>query len=436
MLNVASTESFEVVREQFFRSYLANAVAKGLPPAVVANPAGSVPSENNASTFAEPVLDAWQKSAKEFATALPGICKHYAHFNTAMRDAVAKQIEQALKQPGTPYERVGYVLDWFKEWRLEERKQAGVHPKHTFDTQHAKLQDAMTAMVLNVAYAMIAEDKHAPAEAFHVLRSQPKSAMCNEPTPALTHPEQSCNYTPYPGRGQAKREKAREVWAKNSQKYREQLEHASPWSIVIDWSWKRTLCFSEGNTVTSKTVPPVYTLAKYLLVADEKTWSREHVCDALIMEKTFSPPGILAQSGLDIGLAPRSTMDIERYEAWWKEQERNSAKDWRYIRRNSLMLSRHGSLDNITVGDAVARLRKFGPGEVVNGAFAYEDPEIKALLLERIQPDLGKQYTTLKQVEDSMGDMPDVIIESLQATLSQKQKAHTGPELDVGNLFG
>ena len=83
MLNVASTESFEVVREQFFRSYLANAVAKGLPPAVVANPAGSVPSENNASTFAEPVLDAWQKSAKEFATALPGICKHYAHFNTA-----------------------------------------------------------------------------------------------------------------------------------------------------------------------------------------------------------------------------------------------------------------------------------------------------------------------------------------------------------------
>lgn len=431
MLNVASTESFEVVREQFFKSYLHKAVSSGpnTPLTMAAGPDGSIPEP-------EAILTPWEQAAHNFSGILPGVCKTYAGPSLADDNERIKQIEAVLKKPGTPYEKVGFVLAWFKEWRLEKRKQAGKHPKNSFDTRHDKLQDAMTALVLDVSYAMIAEDRHAPAQALHVLRSQPKNTFGNDPVPALVKPSQSCHYAPYTGKNKRPQEQQedREKWIANSQKYREQLEHASPWTIAIDWDWKNQLCFYEGRAVNSKSVPPLYTLGKYFLVADETTWNRQHVCDALVMEKTLGNSGDF-QSGLELGLAARPTMDVAAYESWWKEQERSSAKDWRYIRRSSVMLTHGTNLEKITVGDAVARLKKFGPGEVVNGAFAYEDSDIKALLLERIQPELGKKFITLKTLEETLGHMPDVIIETLTSSLQKKQIAHTEQEPGMSHLF-
>lgn len=457
MLNVASTESFAVVRDQFFKSYLSNAVAQGpntpYPKIPIAQqgpqPAeGSEedgPSLNQKMYPPEHIQTPWEKAARHFAGMMPGISKYYAGSGWSDSNDRYEQVLAQLQKPGTPYEKVGHVLSWFKEWRSAQRKIHKRHPNDGYDTQHDKLQDAMTQLLLDTSYAMIADSGHAPAQALHILRSQPKSAVCNDPTPALDKPTSGHHYATYHGghyatyhggKRQEAREKWRQDWLARSQTYKEQLEHASPWTIAIDFSWKRTLCFAEGSTVKTKTVPPIYTLAKYLLVADESTWSREHVCDALVMEKTFGAFGAEAQSGLDIGLPARPGMDVSAYEAWWKEQERSSAKDWRYIRRSSVMMTRNTKLDSITVGDAVARLKKFGPAEVVNGAFIYEDNDIKALLLERIQPELGKQYATLKQVEEAMGSMPDVIIESLNATLNKNKKAHAEQELDMGSLFG
>ena len=430
MLNVASTESFDVVREQFFRSYLENAIAQGPSTPYPPKSSGHIPV-----TFESPST-AWSLAAKKFSGTLAGISKHYAGSGLAEQNARAEQIEAALKKPGTPYEKVGHVLAWFKEWRKEQRKIQGSHPNNAYDTRHHKLQEAMTELLLEVSYAMIADDRHAPVQALHVLRNQPKNSVCDDPTPALSKPEGFFNYTSYNGRGHAQRLEGRQEWVAKSEKYREQLEHASPWTIAMDWAWKNSLCFKEGSTVKTKIVPPIYTLGKYLLVVDESTWDRQRVCDALVLEKTFSPAGQAAQSGLEIGLAARPNMDVAAYEAWWKEQERSSAKDWRYIRRSSVLLTRKSTLENITVGDAVARIKKFGPAEVVNGAFVYEESDIKALLLERIQPELGRQYETLKQVEDAMGPMPDVIIESLNAQLKKNRKTHAEPELDMGNLFG
>ena len=431
MLNVASTESFEVVRSQFFKSYLSNAVSSGpntLPTPLVRSD-GSI-------LELDPIFTPWTQAARQFSGILSSVCKKYAGPSLADDNEQIRQIEAILKKPGTPYEKVGFVLAWFKEWRLEKRKQAGKHPQNAFDTQHDKLQDGMTQLMLDVSYAMIAEDRHAPAQALHILRSQPKSAFGNDPIPALIKPSQSCNYTNYTGKSQRQQEQQenRDKWIANSQKYREQLEHASPWTIAIDWDWKSRLCFSEGQTVMSKSVPTLYTLGKYLLVADETTWNRQFVCDALVMEKTLSnSDGI--HSGLELGLAARPTMNVAAYELWWKEQERSSAKDWRYIRRSSVMLTRTSNLERITVGDAVARLKKFGPGEVVNGAFAYEESDIKALLLERIQPELGKKFINLKKLEESLGHMPDVIIETLTSSLQKKQTAHTEKEFSMSHLF-
>lgn len=448
MLNVASTESFAVVRDQFFKSYLSNAVSQGpstpypkLPiaqqgPTPTEGSEDGAPSLNKTMYPPEHVQTPWEKAARQFAGMMPGISKQYAGSTWGESNARFEQVFAQLQKPGTPYEKVGHVLAWFKEWRSEQRKVHKRHPNNGYDTQHNKLQDAMTQLLIDVSYAMIADSRHAPTEALHLLRSQPKSAVCNDPTPAIDKPVGGHHYAMYHGKRQEEREKLRQDWLARSQTYKEQLEHASPWTIAMDFSWKSTLCFREGTTVKTKTVPPIYTLAKYLLVADESTWSREHVCDALVMEKTLGAFGAEAQSGLEIGLAARPGMDVSAYEAWWKEQERSSAKDWRYIRRSSVMLTRNSKLDNITVGDAVARVKKFGPAEVVNGAFIYEDTDIKALLLERIQPELGKQYATLKQVEEAMGPMPDVIIESLNATLHKNKKAHAEQELDMGNLFG
>lgn len=431
MLNVASTESFEVVREQFFKSYLSGAVSSGpnTMPTPPAHPDGRIPKP-------EPILTPWEQAAHNFSGIFPSVCKTYAGPSLADDNERIKQIEAVLKKPGTPYEKVGFVLAWFKEWRLEKREQAGKHPKNAFDTRHDHLQDGMTNLLLDVSYAMIAEDKHAPAQALHVLRSQPENTFGNDPVPALVKPSQSYNYTNYTGKNQKPQEQqeAREKWIANSQKYREQLEHASPWTIAIDWDWKNQLCFSEGQTVNSKSVPPLYTLGKYLLVADETTWNRQHVCDALVMEKTLVRHGDF-QSGLELGLAARPTMNVAAYESWWKEQERSSAKDWRYIRRSSVMLMRTSSMEKITVGDAVARLKKFGPGEVVNGAFAYEESDIKALLLERIQPELGEKFVTLKKMEEALGHMPDVIIETLTSSLQKKQIAHPEQESSMSHLF-
>ena len=433
MLNVASTESFEVVREQFFKSYISKAVSSG--PKTMPTPS---PLHNGSIQASEPILPLWRQAARNFSGILSGVCKKYVGSGLADDNERIKQIEAILQKPGTPYEKVGFVLAWFKEWRLEKREQAGRHPQNAFDTQHDKLQDGMTQLVLDISYAMIASDKHAPPQALHVLRSQPKNAFGNDPVPELSRPSQSCNYTNYTGKlhRRAEQQENRDKWIVNSKKYREQLEHASPWTIVIDWDWKKNLCFPEGQTVNSRSVPPLYTLGKYLLVADETTWNRQYVCDALVVEKTLISSGEF-QSGLDLGLAARPRMDVAAYEAWWKEQERSSAKDWRYIRRSSVMLMRirTNSMNNITVGDAVARLKKFGPGEVVNGAFAYEEADIKELLLERIQPDLGKKFSTLKKLEEALGHMPDVIIETLTSSLKNEKMVHPEPESSMNHLF-
>ena len=423
MLNVASTESFEVVRQQFFSSYLVQKASIG----------ASKDKEGHPQNEVDPLLEA----ARAFAANLPKVCKKYASNNLHDQKNLSTTIEAILQKPGTPYERVGNVLAWFKEWRSEQRQLAGAHPNHGYDTRHIKLQESMTALLLDVAHALIAKEPPAPAHAIDILRGHPKKTVCDDPTPPLSRPYKTCNYTPFGGPLRSVREERRDDWLQESNKNKGLLEKASAWQIVLDWSWKPYLCFRNGSTVKSREVPPLYTLGRYLLVADKDTWSREHVCDALIMEKTFQPTGEEnRQSGLDIGLAPRSTMDVQKHDAWWKEQERQSAKDWRYIRRNSVLLVQGSeSLKDITVGDAVARLKKFGPREVVNGAFAYESIEIKKLLLERIQPELGNEFITLKQVEDSMGSMPEVIIDALNTKLASGKTAQPEPKIELGQFF-
>lgn len=425
MLNVASTESFDVVRREFFNSYLHNTAAKGSPK----------PREGHPP---EPEVDPLLKAARSFASSLPKICKKYAHEYRAEQEQLALAIHAALEKPGTPYERVGNVLAWFKEWRSKQRQEHGAHPNDGYDTRHIKLQESMTALLLEVAHALIAKEEHAPAEAIDILRGRPKKAVCDDPTPPLSRPYKTCNYMPLGG-GKLKDErlKRRDDWLLESQEHKAQLEKASAWQIVLDWSWKPYLCFQNGHTVKSREVPPLYTLGRYLLVADKDTWSREHVCDALIMEKTLhSSESTSRQSGLDIGLAPRSTMNIEQHEAWWKEQERESARDWRYIRRNSaLLVTGTDSLKDITIGDAVARLKKHGPKEVVSGAFIFESTEVKKLLLDRIQPDLGSEFLVLKQVEEAMGPMPDVIIDALNTKLANAKNPQLDMPSEVGMLF-
>lgn len=427
MLNVASTESFEVVRQEFFNSYLHNTPAKGTPK----------PREGHPP---QPKVDPLLKAARIFAGNLPKICKKYAREYAAEQEALATAIHGVLEKPGTPYERVGNVLSWFKEWRSEQRKQHGAHPNDGYDTRHIKLQESMTALLLEVAHALIAKDPHAPVEAIDVLRGRPKKAVCDDPTPPLSRPYKTCNYMPLGGPLKDDRLTRRDDWLREIQETKKQLEKASAWQIVLDWSWRPYLCFQNGVAVKSREVPPLYTLGRYLLVADKDTWSREHVCDALIMEKTLhSTEKTERQSGLDIGLAPRSTMDIEQHDAWWKEQERESARDWRYIRRNSaLLMSGHPNRDNlndITIGDAVARLKKHGPKEVISGAFMFESPEIKKLLLDRIQPELGSEFLVLKQVEETMGPMPDVIIEALNTKLANAKNPQPEMPIEMGILF-
>lgn len=437
MLNVASTESFEMVREQFFRAYMQDNFATG--PKVRAQEAEAerkLLGKTDDQPPKEPV-SAWRQAAIDFAEKMPGICNAYATRTLADQEQFVANIEQALSKPGTPYERVGNVLAWFKEWRAAKRKEHGHYKKNQYDTAHHKLQGAMTDMVLSVAYAMIRDEKYAPAQALHTLRSQPNGAVVTAPVERVKQPHSFHNYTYFPKQHGAMEEAQRAAWLVRSELYKKQLADASPWVIAMDFSWKSAMCFKDGATVNSKSVPPLYTLGRYLLVADAETWSRENVCNALVMEKTMSLGNNLV-SGLETGLSPLPNINTSNYDQWWKEQEHASAKDWRYIRRSSVLLCRQtydSKMDNITVGDAVARLRVSGVHEVLDGVFSTEDLEIKALLLERIQPDLGAQYTTLKQVEASMGPMPEVIEQALEAALQNKKNAHIEPDFDMGTLF-
>lgn len=441
MLNVASTESFEVVRDQFFRVYLQKNFADGPILRAQLQERLAQESESAPKKIAKektPPPDAWRLAATQFARQLPQICKGYASAGL-LQTKYVDDIEQALKKPGTPYERVGNVLAWFKEWRVAQRKEFGSFKKNRYDTAHHKLQSAMTDLVLEVAYAMIKEEKHAPVHALHALRNQPNGSVITKPVEKLTLPNTYYNYTFYPKTHCPADDTQRAAWLARSQHYKEQLSNASPWVIAMDWSWKSNMCFREGSTVESKSVPPIYTLGRYLLVADADTWNREHFCNALVMEKTMNVQHRAPVSGLDTGLTTTPTLDLQKYETWWKEQERMSAKDWRYIRRSSVLLCNQSygeKLENIAIGDAVARLRLGGVQEVLSGVLSAEDLDVKALLLDRIQPDLGKQFLTLKQVEDSMGPMPDVILQTLETSLQSKGvRALDEPDFDMGTLF-
>ena len=56
-------------------------------------------------------------------------------------------------------------------------------------------------------------------------------------------------------------------------------------------------------------------------------------------------------------------------------------------------------------------------------------------LLERIQPELGNEFITLKQVEDSMGSMPEVIIDALNTKLASGKTAQPEPKIELGQFF-
>ena len=72
----------------------------------------------------------------------------------------------------------------------------------------------------------------------------------------------------------------------------------------------------------------------------------------------------------------------------------------------------------------MARLRKNGPEDIVRGVFSHATPEVKALMLDRLHLGLGQTYMTLKQVEDTVGSMPDSIIQTLNDQLHNVQTPH------------
>lgn len=412
MIQVASTSSFEVVRDRFFNSYI----------------------KNKASTeSSDKGQDPWGSAVNNFVINTRDVCKDYRDHYRANSDDIKIVLEKLLKKPGTPYQKVGYALEWFKEWRKEQR---GAHASKTSkDTKHDKLQSALTELLVDVSYAIIAEQKTLPTDAILAWRGQSTDSAQKAP-PALERPTIFCNY--YNTRNSTKAvyaQKRRDDFFEKSKAYKELLNDASPWRIVMDWEWKNSVCHHSKNVVSSKTVPPLYVMSRYLLNSTPENWDRQFFCDALVMEKTctFNAPAL---SGLDIGMRPRSTMDIVDYQEFWDKQERIAAKDWRYIRRNSLFLCTGNTrINNITIGDAVALLRAKGPSQVVTGVFKWEDTEVKTLLLERLQVDLGKKYTMLSQLEESMGPMPEVVASSLEEAMASSKETIEYSSIDMENLF-
>ena len=82
MLNVASTESFEVVRQQFFSSYLVQKASIG----------ASKDKEGHPKDEVDPLLEA----ARAFAANLPKVCKKYASNNLHDQKNLSTTIEAIL----------------------------------------------------------------------------------------------------------------------------------------------------------------------------------------------------------------------------------------------------------------------------------------------------------------------------------------------------
>lgn len=413
MLAVASTAPFEAVRSHFFYDYIHNIGYH------------NIISEK----------EFWLETASSLVDRLKNVCPGYAKELKKNKNQISNDIAALLQKPGTPYQRVGYVLEWFKEWRGEMRKKSKNIKR--FDTQHAGLQSLMKGLLNNVCAGMISSDPNGIGDELGLLWQYSNKGLVSTDINRLVEPHTHLNYN-------VKKSTAltpgaltdRELFFQQSAEFRAQLEHASPWSIMLDWCAKSRITHSESSCVTSRHVPAIYTLSRYLLEANEKTWNRAYVCNALREEKTYAPyVGIPSyQTGIELGLARCENIDNDKYQRWWSEQEQASSKDWRHIRRQSALNCEKitnlsdGNLDVVlTLGDAVARLKKKGPMEVVNGVFRNLDRDTKSLLLNRIQPDLGEHYLSLLTIEDTLGPMPDMVIEKMDQHLRSNQETAAQP---------
>lgn len=330
------------------------------------------------------------------------------------------EIEVLLQKPGTPYERVGYVLDWFKTTRAQLRTNAIKNgrldaKKIRFDTSHGALQNSMGTLLENLCYRMLADEPQIDPEQF------------NQWTRKENHSrKQTC--------GGFRNNEIKSATMQKSESIRNDISTAPPWAILLDWNWRTSLRVDGQTTPLEAKVPPTYVLAQYLLRATPETFSREHALQAMIVEQVhYDTNTRRLQSGAELGIP--IARPVSDYDAWWKKEEKRAARDWRHIRRSEVVspTSHSAYIRNATLGDAMARLRKLGPADIVKGALSYAEPEVKALLLNRLQSGLGTTYTALKQVEDAVGPMPESMIQTLNEQLQKVETIEMG--LSDLNLF-
>ena len=99
MHETAQTAPLHVVRNVFFSRYIEGMNAGSCKPIMAIN------------------LD---HSADVFVSNLRKICSGFANdLNFQERENIKTEIKELLQKEGTPYQKIGYVLDWFKKWRAE-----------------------------------------------------------------------------------------------------------------------------------------------------------------------------------------------------------------------------------------------------------------------------------------------------------------------------
>ena len=349
--------------------------------------------------------------AQKFTTALKSVVLKGYPISNEQQTQWNTTIMDLLQKPGSPYEKVGYVLDWFKTTRAKLRTEAKANGATgdalRFDTNHSQLQCEMSTLLENLCYRMLADNPVIPEEELLAWTK-------NDDRPQR------------PNGGMGLKTKAlRSMVMERSQKTRQQIEKAPPWAILMDWNWRTSLRANTQSVAVEATAPPTYVLTQYMLRATPETFSREHVVQAMVMERVhYDSSTRRLQSGSELGIPVQRP--VANYEQWWSKEEKKAARDWRHIRRTEVGAPYAHSIyiENATLGDAMARLRKNGPEDIVLGVFSRATPEVKALMLDRLHLGLGQTYMTLKQVEDTVGSMPDSIIQTLNDQLHNVQTPH------------
>ena len=415
MHETAQTAPLHIVRNVFFSRYITGMSAVACEP-------------RTAMTF--------DKAAAVFAHNLRKVCPTLAADMTmSNRNSLIEVIKTLLQKEGTPYQKTGYVLEWFKQWRAEQRLTVTTNKKQRWDTNNITLQSELKELLQNVAYSMLGDKKIDNLSS--IVREQEPNGLVEPPDTKLAEITSWPIKDPY----RLKRT-ARTEYFDTASKRNETLSKASPTMLLHHLAWADNWTFQDAFKQLPRQAPSLYVLGRYLLNSDKDTWNREFFCEALIREKTFAGVHQIAQSGLDVGVLGKITQagqvipPNKKYTSWWQEQVQESARDWRYIRRKSILRAAHNThIQDATIGDIVARVKLYGPADLVTGVLAEQPPELKALICNRINPQLGDIYLTTHSIEQNLGPMPEVMIDTLQKNWSGPSQEMNAPQMNINNLF-